>query len=247
MGQSCGHSSSSGTLPLFDTDAGPTASSFERPMRLAIETFVITIAALVAARTVHTRFISGLRWFLIPGILVAAALVPTWLSKREFPRIRFNPENRRAALRLVAGASAFIILVAGLGIWLMTRLNLPIPLKPTFTGRADWLSWLLHQFLYVAVAEEVFFRGYVQANVSKMIRSVGSKPSAVQPVLVIVISAACFALAHVAVQGQIVPLLTFFPGLLLAWVFARTGSLLAPILLHGLANVTYGVIALNLA
>jgi membrane protease YdiL (CAAX protease family) len=36
---------------------------------------------------------------------------------------------------------------------------------------------------------------------------------------------------------------TFLPGLVLAWLFIRTRALLAPILFHGLANVSYGLFA----
>jgi membrane protease YdiL (CAAX protease family) len=41
--------------------------------------------------------------------------------------------------------------------------------------------------------------------------------------------------------------LTFLPGLILAWLFLRTGSLLAPIVFHGLANVSYAMMAMALA
>jgi membrane protease YdiL (CAAX protease family) len=64
--------------------------------------------------------------------------------------------------------------------------------------------------------------------------------------IAIFVSAGCFALAHVVVQGQITAALTFVPGVILAWLFLRTGSLLAPILFHGVANVSYAVIALTL-
>ncbi len=48
-------------------------------------------------------------------------------------------------------------------------------------------------------------------------------------------------------QGRPTAALTFLPGLLLGWLFLRTGSLLSPILFHGLANVSYAVMALTLA
>jgi len=106
--------------------------------------------------------------------------------------------------------------------------------------------WLVYQFLYVAVAEELFFRGYLQANVMRLLGDARPGSRRIDPYVAIVISAGCFALAHAVVQGQITSLLTFLPGLILAWLFIRTHSLLAPILFHGLANVSYGVIALNL-
>jgi len=39
---------------------------------------------------------------------------------------------------------------------------------------------------------------------------------------------------------------TFLPGLILGWLFIRTGSLLAPILFHGLANTFYCMLAMAL-
>ena len=36
---------------------------------------------------------------------------------------------------------------------------------------------------------------------------------------------------------------TFFPGLLLGWMYLRTRSLLAPIIFHALANTAYALIA----
>ncbi|MBW7992570.1 MAG: CPBP family intramembrane metalloprotease [Planctomycetes bacterium] len=52
----------------------------------------------------------------------------------------------------------------------------------------------------------------------------------------------CFS-ADSIVQGRIILLLTFLPGLVLGWLFIRTKSLLAPILFHGLANTCYCLMA----
>ena len=95
--------------------------------------------------------------------------------------------------------------------------------------------------MYAALAEEVFFRGYLQSNVLRLTNPVMDEPRLLQQWLSIVISAVCFALSHVIVQGQIVSALTFLPGLVLGWLFIRTKSLLAPILFHGLANVCHVV------
>ena len=51
------------------------------------------------------------------------------------------------------------------------------------------------------------------------------------------VSAALFALAHVVVQGKPAAILIFLPGVVLGWLYMKTGTLLAPILFHGLANV----------
>jgi membrane protease YdiL (CAAX protease family) len=93
--------------------------------------------------------------------------------------------------------------------------------------------------MYVAMAEEVFFRGYVQSNILRLAGPLIGGRTRLAEWASIAISAVCFAVAHVIVQGQLVSVLTFLPGLILGWLFIRTGSLLAPILFHGLANVCY--------
>jgi membrane protease YdiL (CAAX protease family) len=106
-----------------------------------------------------------------------------------------------------------------------------------------WFGWLFYQFMYVSVAEEVFFRGYLQGNILRLANIAGQGPVARREMVSIVLSAACFALAHAAVQGGIASVLTFVPGLILGWLFVRTKSLLAPILFHGLANISYCLMA----
>ena len=218
-----------------------------RPSWIAAETLAVTAGTLAAAQLLNIRQSPDMRWFLIPSLLVIAALVPTWIAGREFPPIGLKAEHRRRAFATTCLTSIIILPIAFLGLWVMTRRQIPIPLQPTITQRGHWLSWVLHQFLYVAVAEEVFFRGYVQANTMRLLASLRKGSPAIQQAIAIFVSAACFALAHVIVQGRAISLLTFFPGLLLAWLFVRTRTLLAPILFHGLANVTYGVMALSLA
>ena len=151
-------------------------------------------------------------------------------------------EHATASLALVCVTCLCAVPAVFLGLWLMVRMHLPIPLKPAVAGPDGWFTWLIYQFMYVAVAEETFFRGYLQANVMKWLGD--ARP--IGRYVAVVVSAGCFALAHVAVQGQITSLFAFLPGLILAWLFLRTRSLLAPILFHGFANVSYGVIALTL-
>jgi len=48
--------------------------------------------------------------------------------------------------------------------------------------------------------------------------------------------AACFAVAHIIVQGRIILVLTFLPGLVPGWLFIRTKLPLAPILFHSMGQ-----------
>jgi len=120
-------------------------------------------------------------------------------------------------------------------------------LQPSLPQEKGLIGWVFYQFMYVAMAEEVFFRGYVQSNIMRLAGPATGDLSGRREWVIIVLSAACFAIGHLVVQGQAVSLLTFLPGLLpglvLGWLFIRTKSLLAPILFHGLANICYAAMA----
>jgi membrane protease YdiL (CAAX protease family) len=212
----------------------------DHPVRLFFETVAVTILTVAAVKWLLVQNIVDRQWLLIPAVLAFAGTIPGWLLRRDFPPLGLQADSIRHSLLLVAWVCGctFPLMVAGL--WWARQMHWPIPLAPTIHDRPDWLAWLLYQFLYVAVAEEVFFRGYVQNNVMRWCRRMPWRESA-RWLVALGVSAGCFAVAHAVVQGHALPLLTFFPGLLMAWMFLRSGCLLAPILFHGLANVAYGL------
>lgn len=233
-------------------------------MGVLAETVAVTACALAVVRFLHTSGALGFQWIAIPAMLVAAALTPAWIRKREFPRLGLDLEHTRFMAGPLARVCLCIFPAVFGGLWMLASLHLPLPLLPIIPQKQGWPAWFLYQFLYVAVAEEIFFRGYIQANIMRLMATHpgtqvrgpgGSRPIGVpagcqirnpQFVVPILVSAGCFALAHVVVQGQIASALTFLPGLVLAWLFLRTGTLLAPILFHGLANVSYALIGMAL-
>jgi membrane protease YdiL (CAAX protease family) len=213
------------------------------PVRLAVETTVVTVGTLAVIRFLNVQHISDLTWLAIPCLLVTAALLPTWLRNDAFAPVA--PDRKQTAGSLVAVGYASICTFPAVffGLWLITRLGWPIPLGAA-VGQDNWLAWLIYQFLYVAVAEEMFFRGYLQVNVMRLLSHIRLGPHQIGLLAGAAVSAGGFAAAHFAVQGQVVSLLTFLPGLVLAWLFIRTQSLLAPILFHGLANIAYSLMTL---
>ncbi len=80
--------------------------------------------------------------------------------------------------------------------------------------------WLLNQ-LGVATAEEIFFRGYLLHVLGNVRTSL------------------LFSLAHLVNFPTVNSLLTFFPSLIFGAAYLRSGSILAPILLHFSANLFY--------
>lgn len=229
------------------------ASTARSSAPLIAETTAVALAAIAAVRFFHVHQPADVGWLLIPCTLVVAALAPAWIARRDFPRMGLRIESAVLALKTVLPACLCVLPALYLGLWLLTSWGLPIPLRPVLADQQSWFTWLLYQFLYVAAAEEVFFRGYVQANVMTMLRmrhasrTTHDARRTTDQWIAMTISAGCFALAHVVVQGQIVSIVTFLPGLLMAWLFLRTRSLLAPILFHGLANVSYGILAATFA
>lgn len=94
--------------------------------------------------------------------------------------------------------------------------------------------FILVQLLLVALPEEVFFRGYLQRTLGNTIKGV-------------IAVSFLFALAHFvtlclagdgsSVCGQAV--LTFFPSLVMGYLYLRTGTLWASVIFHFLANIVH--------
>ncbi len=211
---------------------------------LFTETTLVTIAAILAIRLLAASSISRAAWFVSPGILIAAALIPTVMRRAEFPKIGLKIRQIGPTVLVVCRTYAIVFPALFAGLWLLKSFGLGLPLQPVQPKEQGWISWLFYQFMYVAVAEEVFFRGYVQNNILKLTKPGKDGQRHLGKWLSIVLSAACFAVAHIIVFGQIILVLTFLPGLILGWLFIRTRSLLAPILFHGLANTCYCLMAL---
>jgi len=89
---------------------------------------------------------------------------------------------------------------------------------------------LLHQLLWVAVPEEVFFRGYLWRRLQQ---ETDPAPTGARLILA---NATLFAATHYLIHPGGWALATWLPGLYLAWLRCRTGTIAVPILCHGLAN-----------
>lgn len=99
----------------------------------------------------------------------------------------------------------------------------------------------LFQLLQVALPEEFFFRGYAQGRLDQAftgrVRIAGASLG-----WGFVLANALFALAHPLLADPRVPgnwtrLETFVPGLLFGWMRARSGSLVASVLMHAASNL----------
>ncbi len=109
-------------------------------------------------------------------------------------------------------------------------------------GGAHWqlppnvLLLALSQIVVIALPEEFFFRGYLLSRFEERLPSrlrLWGAPVG-WPLL---LSAALFAAGHVLVDFDPRRLSVFFPALVFGWMRARTGSVAAGALFHGLCNL----------
>jgi membrane protease YdiL (CAAX protease family) len=100
-------------------------------------------------------------------------------------------------------------------------------------------GWALSQCTHAAFPEEVFFRGYLVSLLSAIGKQRWQGKAQRAVVFAVLLSSLLFALSHVFVWGEPVRALTFFPGLLMGWLFVKTRSLVMPVAFHTLANWAY--------
>jgi membrane protease YdiL (CAAX protease family) len=154
-----------------------------------------------------------------------------------------------AALPSFPGRDPIRAIVAGLGwgvlAWigstivlflvseLLARIGRPPPVGPAEQAIAMVNPWLVTVAIVVfaPIAEELFFRGIV---FNAWLREAGR-------IWAYVGSAALFAAIHLSLES-LLPI--FLLGLALAWVYQRTGNLLAPITMHATVNGISVAIAL---
>lgn len=129
---------------------------------------------------------------------------------------------------------------------------------PFAIGHHFWQTWWLHRTLaprlpeglledvavqlgVVALAEELFFRGYLQERMERLwpaTRTLLGAPFG----RAIVGASVVFALAHFAGEYRVDRLGPFFPGLLFGLLRARTRTIVGSTAYHGLCNLLSDVL-----
>jgi membrane protease YdiL (CAAX protease family) len=99
-------------------------------------------------------------------------------------------------------------------------------------GRSNILYYILFQLLSVAFPEEFFFRGFLQDSTGRNLKAV-------------VTISALFAAAHLPraiFLGEWISLLSFFPSLVMGWLYMKTNNIIPGTIFHLLANLVYKII-----
>lgn len=205
-------------------------------MKDITETLLVFSITTIAVSLIRCGEVTG-RSILVPAMWALGALVPMLRGGPTSSLLGLSRSHVALGLKYYILSTIVIFPLFGGGFFLYRQLGLPHP-GPIVPFGTSLTKWILYQFAFVGVFEELFFRGYLQGQAEKI--ASGVSPGRMWIFwLPIVSSAFLFGIAHVAVELEVARFVVFFPGLLFAWLRARTGSLLAPILSHDSANVFF--------
>jgi membrane protease YdiL (CAAX protease family) len=243
--------------------------------RDVFETFILWLFLQALIAHVASQIAGQGMAVLVTSYVVAAALALVWLWRaslakqgiglsalgwRSAPAVSARPSPQQPALRAaptksgrslaghaflkhvftgVVGYTAALPVVAailvGLRLW-KGDLFPSHPLIPMFSQAPDWTTKAAILFLAIVAAplvEETFFRGVLYPAMRRRLRPFNARLA----------SAFIFAAAHLEAVGFI-PLL--FLGVVFAYLYDRTDSLVAPAVAHALTNAVSLVILLAL-
>jgi membrane protease YdiL (CAAX protease family) len=91
------------------------------------------------------------------------------------------------------------------------------------------ITYVIFQLLSVSLPEEFFFRGFVQDSIGRNFKAV-------------VVVSLLFSLAHLpkaVFLGEWMSLLSFFPSLVMGWLYMKTNNILPGTIFHLLANLAH--------
>jgi membrane protease YdiL (CAAX protease family) len=175
------------------------------------------------------RFIS---WPYVLSISALFMLSAPLILKTDMSNLRWDIRGVTVGIAVsLAVLLIYIAVLAGYGSYFG---------RPLIFNKLSF-SFILMQLLLVALPEEVFFRGYLQQQLGNTIKGV-------------VVVSLLFALGHFvtlclggdhsfSVCSQAI--LTFFPSLVMGYLYTTTETLWASIIFHFLANLVYISVGLS--
>jgi membrane protease YdiL (CAAX protease family) len=174
-------------------------------------------------------------WLLIPLLLIT-------VTKRSYDLYGLNLQRPGSlAFHLAVITAVFVPYAVGHYAlwqwWYGAAFHLRLP--------EQMIGSVVDQVFIVALAEEFFFRGYLQTQCDqvwgKPYRLLGAEWGVGLPV-----AAALFALCHMLYGGP-VRLVVFFPGLLYGWLRARSATIAVPVLYHAGSNLLMQIMLTSLS
>jgi membrane protease YdiL (CAAX protease family) len=197
----------------------------------------ITAVAVTYAILFGSAMLGRWQWLAYAGFLYVPVAI-AWLRGIDFATYGLFPGEWRKTLRETVLPTAAILVPFALGYWFLANHSpLPLPWYPEFAGTpAELLSFAVSQLLVVGIAEEFFYRGYLQQQLDRVWmprwRILGATLGPAW-----LVSCAFFAVGHLADGFNPIRLLTFFPGLWYGWMRARAGNIYPGVFAHAASNL----------
>ncbi len=221
--------------------------------RIFAETAFSLIVVIAAIKLM--RIIPCLKeaWYYTPAILFAAALIPTLIKKQKLKETILPFGQIKYSLTLVLKTSIVALPLLFIALAILKHWPIIDLTPPIHPAKGQLVSWLLYQFLYVATFEEIFFRAYLQSNILRALSPEQLEiPNPKKRLnkhqwIAISVSSAAFTAAHIIIQTDLTQILIILPALIFGYLFARTKSLIAPIIFHAIANTAYCLLTYLLA
>lgn len=212
---------------------------------LAIELAVVTVALLMASRTLFllrdVQAVGQLVSAIVAIFFLYVPIIVLWKRKRsvDFLDCGVRAYFRSVVVFLVAAAIVFPLFVLAAHGFEVIVLG-----SPGFhvAGYSRFFGMLATQLLIVALPEEFYFRGYFQSTTNQIFM----KRWCILGVNLgwgWVITAAVFAVSHTIITYRWWHFAIFFPALLFGYLRERTGTITAPVLFHASSNFVMDWIA----
>lgn len=237
--------------PVLQSEA--VRPSLREPMLVFLATIAVAAAFYWAGKAVP--FVQRNLHAAIAILFFYAPVVAGRVTGRRFDfreaGLRLDPLRLNVVVLVAAVALTFPLFVVGFFAFYGQACDSAAPAwlgafcpGPAFAGFAgthlrwppDFALLALNQVLVVALPEEMFFRGYLlgrlEARWPSQRRLLGAPVGGP-----LVGSAVLFALGHFLVDFNPQRLAVFFPGLVFAWMRARTGSVAAGAAYHAACNL----------
>ncbi len=185
-------------------------------------------AESLALIPLYILFTSSLPWFfinqqyLLPAVysvILALCLWHIYQKKLNFSELGFKKDKW---LKYVLVGIAIGIPIGIVEYFIL----LPAPAFPTFEVKY-LLRDMVYMFVFVGIGEELLFRGLVQRD---LMNALGWKWG-------LILASLMFAVMHLTWRSMPELVLVFVAGLLLGYLYYKTKSLVAPVVMHGVGNV----------
>lgn len=179
--------------------------------------------------------------FRFPGAWLLVPLVWLVVARRDLDDYGLHGRNLQAPgfhVKLFFGVFVpYLCLHFAYGRWWLGE-------QFRFTLPNEFPSLVAEQILGVGLSEEFFFRAYLQTQLDRCFgyrwKVLGARVG-----WGFLLSATIFAFCHIF-HGGPARLVTFFPGLLYGWLWARTHNVFVPGFYHGLSNILMNVMLASL-